>query len=80
MHIVSLTKGMWYVYEYMRKLYRSDTDKVFAGIMGGLGEYMDMDAVVLRLVALVVICISGFFPGALAYIIAIFVVPKRLKA
>lgn len=61
----------------MKKLYRSDTNKVFAGILGGLGEYADMDPVVLRLAAVVVICISGFFPGVLAYIIAIFIVPKR---
>lgn len=64
----------------MKKLYRSDTNKVLAGVMGGLGEHMDMDPVVLRLLAVIVICVSGFFPGIAAYIIAIFIVPKRSRA
>ena len=31
-----------------QKLYRSQTNKVFAGVCGGLGEYFDVDPVVMR--------------------------------
>lgn len=60
----------------MKKLYRSNSNKVFAGILGGLGEYYEIDPVLLRLFAVAIIMMTGFFPGALAYIIAIFIVPQ----
>ena len=60
-----------------KKLYRSDTDKVFAGICGGLGEYFDVDSVLLRLIWLLVVIFTGFVPGVLVYIIAIFVIPRK---
>jgi len=30
----------------MKKLYRSDTNKVLAGVCGGIGEYLDIDPVI----------------------------------
>ena len=64
--------------EAPKKLYRSRDNKVFAGICGGLGEYFDVDPVVLRLIWLLAIIFSGGVPGLLAYILAIFVIPKRV--
>lgn len=58
-------------------LYRSDANKVFAGICGGLGEYADIDPVVIRLIWTVIVMVTGFFPGVLAYIVAIFIVPRK---
>lgn len=63
-----------------KRLYRSDTNKVFAGVCGGLGEYFGIDPVVLRLISVLVVIFTGFFPGVIAYIIAIFVVPKKSAA
>ena len=60
-----------------KKLYRSNTNKIFAGICGGLGEYLDIDPVPIRLLWLLIVVFSGVFPGLFVYIIAIFVVPKR---
>lgn len=60
-----------------KKLYRSDTDKVFAGICGGLGEYFEVDSVLLRLIWLLIVVFTGFVPGILAYLIAILIVPKK---
>jgi len=34
--------------KYMKKLYKSDTNKVFAGVIGGIEEYFDIDPVILR--------------------------------
>lgn len=62
----------------MKKLYRSSTNKVAAGIIGGLGEYWDIDPVALRLGFVFLILITGLVPGILAYGIALFIVPKRL--
>lgn len=62
-----------------KTLYRSDTNKVFAGICGGLGEYADIDPVVIRLIWTIIVMITGFFPGVLAYIVAIFIVPRKKR-
>ncbi len=48
---------------------------MFAGICGGLGEYFNVDPVALRLAWLLVVIFTGFFPGVIAYILAIFIIP-----
>lgn len=60
-----------------KKLYRSDKNKVFAGICGGMGEYFDVDPTVIRLFWLIIIILSGVFPGLVAYFLALFIVPKK---
>lgn len=61
-----------------KNLYRSKKNRILAGIFGGLGEYFDIDPTVLRLGWLLVFVFTGIFPGFLAYIIAIFIVPSKL--
>jgi len=61
-----------------KRLYRSRTDKVFAGICGGLGEYSKVDPVLIRLIWLLVVIFTGFFPGVLAYLLAILIIPVKL--
>ena len=58
-----------------KRLFRSRENKVLAGIFGGLGDYFDIDPTVLRLGWLLVFVFTGIFPGLLAYIVAIIVVP-----
>lgn len=60
----------------IRRLYRSNKNKVVAGIIGGIGEYFDIDPVILRLGYVLLTAISGFLPCIVAYIIAMLVVPK----
>jgi len=60
-----------------KKLYRSETNKIVAGIIGGLGEYFDIDPVVLRLFWLVIVVFTGIIPGILVYVVAMFIVPKK---
>ena len=52
-----------------RRLYRSDTDKMICGVCGGIGEYFNVDATLIRLLWAVLAC-SG--TGVVAYFIAIF--------
>jgi phage shock protein C len=60
-----------------KKLYRSRTNRVFAGVCGGLGEYFSVDATMLRLIWILVVVFTGLVPGVLVYIIAIFVIPPE---
>ncbi|MBI2109425.1 MAG: PspC domain-containing protein [Parcubacteria group bacterium] len=61
----------------MKHLYRSRTNKVFAGICGGLGEYLAVDPVILRVIWLLIVIFTGLVPGLVAYLIAIFVIPVK---
>lgn len=60
-----------------KRLYRSKTNKILFGVFGGLGEYFNVDPVVLRLVFLAVVILTGFFPGVIFYIFAIFIIPSK---
>lgn len=61
----------------VKLLRRSRTNKVFAGVCGGLGEYWGVDPVVLRLVWILVTVFTGFVPGVIAYILAALVIPEK---
>jgi len=60
-----------------KKLYRSSTDKMLTGVCGGLAEYFEIDATLLRLVWVLVAVFSGFAPGTVVYIIAALIMPLR---
>ncbi len=56
------------------RLYRSRNDRMIAGIAGGLGDYLKIDPVLVRLV-IVVLAITGV--GILAYIIGWVIIPEE---
>ena len=58
-----------------KHLYRSRKDRIFAGVIGGLAEYFDVDSTLLRLVSVGGLILTGLFPGMLFYLIAIVLVP-----
>lgn len=61
----------------MKHLYRSNDNKIFAGIFGGLGEYYNIDPVLLRAGFVLLTIITGIIPCALAYIICRYIIPKK---
>lgn len=61
-----------------KKLYKSNKDRVFAGVCGGIGEYTETDPVVIRLIWVLVSIFFGVgFLGILAYIIAALIIPQN---
>lgn len=58
-----------------KRLYRSREDRVLAGVCGGLGEYLDIDPVLIRVAWVAMVLIKGF--GLLLYVIWLFVVPLK---
>jgi phage shock protein C len=62
----------------MKKLYRSKTDKVIAGVLGGFAEYVEVDSTVVRL-GYVLITLLSCFAGILFYIIAWIIIPKKVS-
>lgn len=60
-----------------KKLYRSKTNKVIAGVLGGIGEYLEIDPVVIRLAFLAITIFTGLIPGMIFYLVALLLVPKK---
>ncbi len=58
-----------------RRLTRSSRNKMIAGVCGGLAEYFDMDPTVVRVLYVLVSILSAAFPGIVAYIILMFLMP-----
>lgn len=62
----------------MTRITRSRQDRVIGGVCGGLGHYLRVDPVLLRIAA-VALALSGGL-GVLAYIIAWIVIPEQSGA
>jgi len=58
-----------------RRLTRSNRNKMIAGVCGGIAEYLDMDPTLVRVLYVLVSILSAAFPGIIAYIILMFVMP-----
>ncbi len=62
--------------ENVKKLYRSNSDRMIAGICGGLGEYFDVDSTLVRLV-FVIGSIFSFSALFWIYIIMLIIIPEK---
>ena len=58
-----------------KKLYRSKSDRVIAGVCAGVAEYFNIDPTVVR-VAWAIASIFAF-AGVIAYIVCAFVIPEK---
>lgn len=59
----------------MEKRLTKSKNKVFLGVCGGLAEYFNIDPTIVRLIALVLLVMTGFFPVGLIYVIAALIMP-----
>ena len=58
-----------------KKLYRVTEGKMLAGVCGGIAEYFNIDATIIRLVWVLASLFGGC--GLLAYIIALIIMPEK---
>ncbi|EHY9333637.1 PspC domain-containing protein [Listeria innocua] len=58
----------------MRKLYKSSSQKIFAGVCGGLAEYFGIEVTIIRLIWAGSVLFLG--TGILLYILAAIIMPK----
>lgn len=56
-------------------LYRSETNKVIAGVAGGLGEYFNIDPTIIRILFVLMAVFGG--SGLLIYIVLWLIIPSR---
>ena len=55
-----------------KRLYRSQRNRIIAGVCGGIGEYFNIDPVIIRILAVV---IPGF--GWFAYLVCAIIIPSE---
>lgn len=58
-----------------KKLYRTEDNQVLAGVAGGLGEYFEVDPVLIRLLFVLLTVFGG--SGVLIYIVLWLVIPQK---
>ena len=61
--------------EKMKRLFRSQTDRKIGGVAGGLGEFLGIDATLLRLIFVFSVIFMG--TGLLLYLVMWLVVPEE---
>ena len=55
-----------------KRLYRSQRNRIIAGVCGGIGEYFNIDPIIVRVLAIV---IPGF--GWIAYLVCALIIPSE---
>lgn len=60
-----------------KKLYKSNVNKMIAGVCGGIAEYFNMDPTIIRLFWVLFCALGG--SGFIAYIIAAIIIPQSLE-
>ncbi len=58
-------------------LRRSRSNRMIAGVVGGLAEWAGIDATLARVIYVVGSLLSAAFPGALVYLVLALVIPEE---
>lgn len=61
----------------MKKIYRSETDVMIGGVASGLGEYLEVDTTIVRLIWASLVLFGG--TGLLLYIMMWIIIPVKSK-
>jgi len=59
-----------------KRLFRSRRDRILGGVCGGLGNYLNVDPVLVRVVWAILFFAAGV--GFLAYILAWIIIPEEV--
>jgi phage shock protein C len=63
--------------DFRKPLRRSRTNRMIAGVIGGLAEYMGIDPTLARVGFVLLSVISAAFPGVLVYIALWILIPEE---
>lgn len=62
-----------------KKLTRSRTHRVVSGVLGGLSIYLNIDPAIIRILFVLFVVATGFFPGVFVYLVAVFLIPNESR-
>ncbi len=58
-----------------KRIYRSRTERMLAGVLGGVAEYFGLDPSLVRIGYVIVTFFSAGIPGVLLYLMVALIVP-----
>jgi phage shock protein C len=58
-----------------KKLLTRSKNRVFLGIIGGIADYFDFDPILARVIFILLLVCTGFFPFGLVYFLTALVIP-----
>jgi phage shock protein C len=61
----------------MDKLFRSKSDAKVAGICGGIGEMLNVDPTLVRLIAVLLALLTVIMPFVIVYIVGWIIIPDK---
>jgi phage shock protein C len=61
----------------MKNLYRIRNNRIFGGVFGGLGRYLNIDPTILRIIWVTLTVFTGFFPGIVIYFSVLLLIPEE---
>ena len=62
-----------------KRIYRSRSDRMVAGVLGGWAQYLGLDPSLVRLAFVLLVILTGFFPGVFFYLVMAIVIPREPK-
>ena len=62
-----------------QKLMRSSKEKMFAGVLSGIADYLGWDVTILRIVYALITIFSSIFPGIILYVVLWVLMPEELE-
>ncbi len=60
-----------------KRLYRSEDNRMVAGVLGGVAKYFDVDPTLVRLIFVVASVVSVAFPGIIVYGLSWMIIPSE---
>lgn len=59
-----------------KKLYRSNDNAMLAGVLAGIGEYLNIDPTIIRVIFVLLLFVTVFVPLSIAYLVIAMIIPK----
>ncbi|MBI4902743.1 MAG: PspC domain-containing protein [Acidobacteria bacterium] len=63
-----------------KRLYRLRNDRKIAGICSGIAKHINADVTLVRIVTIAAVCVTGFLPGIVAYLVVWAIMPLEEPA
>ena len=61
----------------VKRLYRSRHERMIGGVCSGIAQYFNIDPTFVRIIYILALVLTAFFPLTIAYIVLWIIIPER---